>query len=320
MRRGTVITLGASAVFGVLAIFMARGFIDKAVSVQYAQSKASQKPPRKAIQTTPVLVSTLDLNVGDRLLPQHLRLVDYPLNAVPLGSYTDFDLLFTNPEKPPVVLVKMTENEPVLEYKVSGPGGFATLSARIGDGMRAVSIRITDVSGVSGFVKPGDAVDIMLTQEVDKNGKPAARQRGSVGAEEYKAIFTTHLLVQNVRVLGAGAQTDIQSGGAAKTKTLTLEVSHEQAQKLALAGSVGSLSLALRSIGSEEILIPSTLTMSGLKTSLPQKTRSANRKSSNKPQPTNDTVSVTVIRNGKRDQVNVFQENEEEPQMAGGSL
>ncbi len=320
MRRGTVITLGASAVFGIVAVFMARGLIDRAVNTQYAQRDASQIKPVKAVQTQPVLVASLDLSVGDTLSPQHLRLAEYPVEALPVGSFGDFDLLFSDPQNPPVVLVRMTQNEPVLEFKISGPGGHATLSTMIQEGMRAVSIRITDVTGVSGFIKPGDAVDILLTQEVDQISKPNKGRQNTRGNENYKVAFTTGLLVQNVRVLGVGAQRAIETGNAETTKTLTLEVSHTQAQKLALASSVGSLSMALRSIGSEEATVSRTLTMSDLNTGSSPTRRTAARNKSVAIKPAHNTASVTVIRNGNRDQVTVFKEDEKQPHMAGGSL
>ena len=316
MRRGTILTLGASAVFGMLAIFLARGFINKAVSSQYELSRNNlPQKTEKSIETVAVLVTSEDLEIGDELLPQYLRLAEYPIDALPVGSYQSFDQLFVDPENPPIILARMTENEPVLGFKISGPGGYPSLSSMIADGKRAVSIRVSDVSGVSGFLKPGDAVDISLTQEVDKNKKSRTRTRSTGAFENYKAVFTTALLVQNVRVLGVGKHTDYETDTRDRIKTVTLEVTHKQAQKIALAQAVGQLNLALRGKGSDEVLGPNTTLMSGLKLGSETAKRRVVRRVKAKP----DTVAVTVIRNGQREQVSVFKENETK-KLAGGSL
>jgi pilus assembly protein CpaB len=316
MRRGTILTLGASAVFGMLAIFLARGFINKAVSSQYELSRNNVPlAAAKNIETEAVLVTNQDLEIGDELLPQFLRVTEYPLDALPAGSYQSFDQLFADPENPPIVLARMTENEPILGFKISGPGGYPSLSSMIADGKRAISIRVSDVSGVSGFLKPGDAVDISLTQEVDKNKKSRTRKLSSGAPEDYKAVFTTALLVQNVRVLGVGKQTNYETDTRDRVKTVTLEVTHKQAQKIALAQAVGQLNLALRGKGSDEILGPNTTLMSGLKLGSETVKRRVVRRAKVK----SNTVAVTVIRNGQREQVSVFKENETK-KLAGGSL
>jgi len=317
VRRSTVITLGASAAFGVIAIMLARGFINNAVNTQYEQSLTQVKAvPVKNIQTVPVLVADMPLKFGAQLSPQNLRLVNYPADAVPLGGYSSFEQLFTDPEQPPVVLMQMTENEPVLAFKVSGPGGRAALSSLIGENMRAVAIRVNDVSGVAGFVQPGDSVDVLLTREIETKKRGAAKDGG-------KLNYTTGLLVQKVRVLGTDQRTETQANDPKVVRTITLEVDHEQAQKLTLAQAVGELSLNLRRIGSsEQIMSRQTvlrdLTARGQKRPVRSVRRTNSPRVSAAPAPTGSTANVTIIRNGKSQQVNVFKEKQAEPGLAGG--
>jgi pilus assembly protein CpaB len=122
--------------------------------------------------------------------------------------------------------------EPVLASRISD-GGRPSVAAMLGPNMTAVSIRISDVSGVAGFVLAGDRVDVILTREVNE--------------EQF-----TDVLLHNVRVVAIDQQanenrSEMTSGEAATLKTATLEVNQDDAQKLALGSAVGTLTLALRS-------------------------------------------------------------------------
>ena len=315
MRTNTIVTLGASAAFGILAIVIARGWVDDAVSSQYQQSRADT--PAVALRktkTVPVLVADMDLNFGDYLTQQSVRLVDYPEDALPLGSYTDFDNLFTDTALPTIALTRIAMNEPVLDFKISGPGGRGSLSALIGEDMRAVSIRVNDVAGVGGFIVPGDHVDVMLTRDRDPK-KP--------GGEK-----VTNLLVQNLKVLGTDQNNDQQSAAPQVVQTVTLEVQNQEAQKLILAMSVGKLSLTLRRVGETDSDLATEVSVADLNSMVrrraPVKRRSVNsgtaKPTTTVKKSTGSSASVTVIRNGERDQVKVKKAPETEPKMAGGSL
>ena len=119
----------------------------------------------------------------------------------------------------------------MLSLKVTGAGQRATLSALVGPGMKAVTVRVNDVEGVGGFVLPGDHVDVVMTRQVDK---------GSA---------TTEVILQNRRVLAIDQSADERAAKAAIAKSVTLEVETVEAQKVWLASSVGSLSLLLRKAG-----------------------------------------------------------------------
>ena len=318
VRRGTVITLGASAAFGVLAIILARGFINTAVSTQFAQSKDKATvvqiaPPK--IDMIDVMVADMPLMPGDPLSEQSVMLVEYPAMSVPQGSYSSYEDLFVDPDKPSVVLTRIAQGEPILAFKLSAPGGHASLSASLGENMRAVSIRVNDVTGVAGFVRPEDRVDVLLTREI----APAkiSRYGKSATGGDRKTNFTAEILLQDIKVLGTDQTTNMDSDGMAVgaklAKTITLEVSALQAQKLALAKTVGTMTLALRAAGTKEILSARALQVGDL-SSKNSKPRRAVRKK--QVRPVSQTAQVVVVRDGQPRLVKVYRGEAKKQDMA----
>src|SRR5262249_52030972 len=143
-------------------------------------------------------------------------------------------------------LAAVEPNEPVLSVKITGPGQRATLSALVQPGMKAVTIRVNDVEGVAGFVLPGDHVDVALTRQIDKDN-------GS-----------TQVVLQDVRVLAIDQVADERVSNPAVAKSVTLEVDTVGAQKLGLAGSIGTLSLMLRKAGETSCEKPLRVTLKDL--------------------------------------------------------
>jgi pilus assembly protein CpaB len=129
----------------------------------------------------------------------------------------------------------LRKGEPVLNDKVTGPGQRASLSAVLTDGMKAVSIRVNDVIGVSGFVLPGDRVDIVLTRTI--KDKPSANGKDTVYNE---------VMLQNVRVLAVDQTSDPKVETPKIVRTVTVETNLADAQKIILGSTVGELSLILR--------------------------------------------------------------------------
>ncbi|TIT57832.1 MAG: Flp pilus assembly protein CpaB, partial [Mesorhizobium sp.] len=116
-----------------------------------------------------VVVAAVALKFGDTLTAEKLREIAWPAGAVPAGAFkTTKEILAGEGSKQ--ALQAIGANEPVLATKITGPGQRATLSAVLGEGMKAVSIRVNDVLGVAGFVFPGDRVDILLTRTVRADG------------------------------------------------------------------------------------------------------------------------------------------------------
>ncbi|MBS0364118.1 MAG: Flp pilus assembly protein CpaB, partial [Proteobacteria bacterium] len=163
-----------------------------------------------------------------------------PSNAIPDGAFkTTAAVLAQDGGGPPVVLTAIAAREPLLPAKLSGPGARASVAAEIAEGMRAYTIKVTDVTGVGGHALPGDRVDVVLMRDTS--------------TDPQRHNYISQVVIQDVRVLGVDLNADPNSNKPATPNTATLEVSVPDAQKLAVAGDLGKLSLALRKTGSAEI-------------------------------------------------------------------
>ncbi len=205
-----------------VAVLLGGGAIWGVLNMQGAQRSAS---------SAQVVVAARPIELGRALTPDMLRLQAWPAEALPAGAFTQISELTSGAAR--VALRAIEPNEPILASRVSGAGGRATLSATIAAGHRAVAIRVNDVVGVAGFVLPGDFVDVLLTRQ-EGNG---------YGGDQ---AMRTDLLISSVRVLAVD-QTANESGNDAQVaRAVTIEVTPEDGQKVALAGQIGTLSLALR--------------------------------------------------------------------------
>jgi len=241
VRVNTLVTIGASAAFGIMAVILARGWIEDAMEDEFANQRGSaQTISAPLYNTIPVLVADTPLNFGDILSRENLRLVDMSDEIIPEGAYSSFEELFSDPSQQTVVLTRMSFNEPIIGFKISGPGDRGSLSSLISEGKRATAIRVTDVAGVAGFVLPGDSVDIIYTRN-------DASRRGGNGE------ILSDVLLQNIKVLGIDQNLSDQSATPSIVKTVTVEISNEEAQKLHLAMDAGRLSLTLRRVGEMDI-------------------------------------------------------------------
>jgi pilus assembly protein CpaB len=229
VRTSTIVMIGFAALFGVLAVFLAQSWLSGQAEMRLRNLEAQRKP----VATQTIVVASKALRFGTELSSSALRELPWPEDAVPAGAFSRIaDLLNGNGRR--VVLTPIEANELILAPKITGPGQRATLSAALQDGMKAVTIRVNDVDGVAGFVLPGDRVDVALTRQKDSNGKDRS---------------TTDVVLQNVRVLAVDQTADERNDKPAVVKAVTLEVDLSSAQKLALAASVGNLSLMLRKAG-----------------------------------------------------------------------
>jgi pilus assembly protein CpaB len=217
--------IGFAVVFGLLAVFIAQAWLSNQANMQAKNFEANKKP----VATQTVVVAKQALRFGTELNASMLQEVPWPADARPNGAFTKINDIISGGRR--VVLAAIEANEPVLPLKITGPGQRATLSALVKPGMKAVTIRVNDVEGVGGFVLPGDHVDVVLTRQIEK---------GSA---------TTEIVLQNTRVLAVDQTADDRASKASVAKSVTLEVSTVEAQKVWLASSVGSLSLLLRKAG-----------------------------------------------------------------------
>ena len=217
--------VGFAVLFGLLAVFLAQTWLNGQADERLKSIEAQRKAPAP---TRTMVVAGRPLRFGDELNALALREVPWPQDALPAGAFGKIaDLTATKR----VVLMPIDASEAVLASKITGPGQRATLSAVLQDGMKAVTIRVNDVEDVAGFVLPGDHVDVLLTRQGEKNN----------------AI--NDVVIQDVRVLAVDQAADERAEKPSVVKAVTLEVNPTDGQKIALASTVGTLSLLLRKAG-----------------------------------------------------------------------
>ena len=214
------------AIFVVIILALAFAAVASGLTYIYLRTESEER----GLEVEPVVVAAKDLTFGVDLEAEHLKVAMFPRGSVPAGSYTVEDSLLGQ-----VTKVFLIENEPILDSKLSSKGG--GLSLLIEPSMRASSIEVDKVSGVSGFVLPGDRVDVILTVK-----RPGSAQ---------DAVAKT--ILQNIEVLAAGEKTQQKGDKVITVQAVTLLVDPEGAQDLALARSEGKLHLALRNPTDDEI-------------------------------------------------------------------
>ena len=128
--------------------------------------------------------------------------------------------------------------EPITEAKIVAPGSRGFLAAALRPGMRAISVPVNATSDISGFVLPGDEVDILVTHQLAASG-------GNDGTRQHQAAET---VLHDVRVIGIDQKLDSKAGEAVVAKNVTLEVTPKQSEMIAVAIEMGKLSLSLRSL------------------------------------------------------------------------
>ncbi|HET9529573.1 MAG TPA: Flp pilus assembly protein CpaB [Blastocatellia bacterium] len=178
-----------------------------------------------AEESVQIVVAAEKLNLGTRLTEQVLRVTEWPKSTPLEGSFSNpADIVGRG------VIVPMGPNEPVLESKLASKEAGAGLTSAIPEGMRAVAVKVNDVIGVAGFVVPGTRVDVIII------GNPGQ------GATEVSKIF-----LENVQILAAGQNVEQDVNGKPQNvQVVTMLVTPEDAQKLALAQTDGRIQLALR--------------------------------------------------------------------------
>jgi pilus assembly protein CpaB len=185
-----------------------------------------------------VVVSNSDLAWGTKLTPEMMQIQEFPPTAIPEGHFTSMDAI-----KDRVLLVDIKQNELLLESKLAPVGATTGGVAAVTDvNKRAMSVKVDDVIGVAGFIKPADRVDVMVTIEPE-NGK--------------QGHAISKMILENVKVLAAGTQMERKGKDEEpkQVQVITVEVDVEEAEKLALASTQGRLRLALRNpLNSEHVL------------------------------------------------------------------
>jgi len=296
MRLNTLIMLGLAVIFGGLAMFAGRTWlVRQKAGLEQSQPVAAQEP----VAAATIVVASAPLRYGDELTPRNLREIRWPAEAVPPGAFKTVAEL-TAADAKRIALAPLEPNEPILPAKITGPGGRATLSAVIEDGMKAVTVRVNDVLGVAGFVLPGERVDILLTRNLEEEA-------------------FSDVILQNVKVLAIDQSADERAEKPSIVKAVTLEVGTPDAQKLTLAATVGSLSLALRSAGAARLEATQRVSVEDLSKAKPRP-EPVVAAAPPKPEPRPTTTTVTVTRALKSEQYSVPIQSDGAPRRLGSTV
>ena len=221
-NKRLVVVLAGAALFGLVA----------AVSVSRYLSNAQAFSSNMKL----VVVAKVEIPLGTTIVAEQLSSVKFPSGAAPDGIFEAPDKLVGR-----VAVVNIAAREPITDFKLAPIGSAGGLSAVIPEGFRAMTVKVDDVIGVSGFLQPGAMVDVLTVIDPD----PSKRDPIS------------KIVLQNVKVLANGQNIDKPKDDreAETVRAVTLQVTPEQAEKLALASSEGKLRLVMRNVtdqGDEE--------------------------------------------------------------------
>src|SRR6185369_6329768 len=215
-NKRLIIALLAAITFGLIA----------AVSVkQYLLSAQAFN------RTNEVVVAKVAIPVGSRIIAEQLTTAQFPADVTPEGAISKIDQNLVDR----VVVTAISPREPVTEAKLAPVGSLGGLSSVIPEGYRAMTVKVDDVVGVSGFIMPGTLVDVVVVIQPPK---------GTANEE-----MISKIVLQNIKVLASGQNIDKPKDDRdveRSVRAVTLQVTPEQAEKLALASSEGKLQLVMR--------------------------------------------------------------------------
>ncbi len=213
-KRFLIVLVGA-LMFGVLAAVTVSKYLSRAQA--YTKSLNS------------VAVAKVAIPIGSKIVSEQIMVVQFPKESTPDGAYDSAEKLAGR-----VAVVNIAAREPITEARLAPEGTAAGLSAVIPEGYRAMTVKVDDAAGISGFIQPGTMVDVVVTID------PAE------GAGRQDPV--SKIVLQNIKVLANGQNIDKPENEreANSVKAVTLQVTPEQAEKLALASAEGKLQLVMR--------------------------------------------------------------------------
>src|SRR5262245_49917059 len=212
-NKALVFVLIGAVVFGLIA----------AVSVsRYLSSAASRN------EMVPVVIAKVELPLGAKVIAEQLTTVQFPRDATPDGTFDSIDKVVGR-----ITVTRIATREPITASRLAQLGATGGLSAIIPEGYRAMTVRVDDVVGIAGFVMPGTLVDVLVVITPPDNSA-----QGPI----------SKIVLQNIKVLASGQDLDQPKNerDANTVRSVTLQVTPEQAEKLNLAASEGRLQLSLR--------------------------------------------------------------------------
>lgn len=211
-------------VFGTTATFMALGWL----------RGQSQKRLQVDIPTSPVVVAAKDIDPAMALDQDQIVVRHWPKENCPQGSFSQVEDVVGR-----VTAYPFGAGEPILEIKLAPKGVAPGLTALLDPEKRAMTVKVDEASGVAGFLSPDNRVDVVVT--IDKG--------------DFNKDPVSKVVLQNLRVLGTGQRIEKRPGDKPQVvPTVTLEVTPEEGERLALAGREGHISLALRNTKNQDII------------------------------------------------------------------
>ncbi len=280
MARGKLLPILIFAVAIAIAFFVAT----KTYGIlQQRKTVAGAVEGLKHHETLPVAVAKTDLSWGTSIQKDMIKMVPYLKESLPTGFFSDLSALEGR-----VLMYPAKINEPIFESKLAPisvtEGGIAVV---LKPNMRAMSVKVNKVIGISGFIQPGNLVDVLVTTKRVKKGSAS--------------ISITKTVLENILVLASGPKLDNDNDSKQKSKgvdVITLEVTPEDGEKLALASTEGKIQLALRNFADTEVVITkgSTITTLLSSYSVPTKVTLKPEEATGKPVVSKGFSSVTLIK------------------------
>lgn len=177
-----------------------------------------------------IVVAKVDIPVGSKIVAEQLAVAQFPKNVTPDGAFPAIDDKLIGR----VATIRISAREPITESRLAPVGSAGGLSSVIPDGYRAMTVKVDDIVGISGFIMPGTLVDVVVV--IDPPSKDGNQSKVS------------KIVLQNIKVLANGQNIDKPKNDreAERVKAVTLQVTPEQAEKLALAATEGELQLVMR--------------------------------------------------------------------------
>lgn len=213
MNKKAFVVLGLALVFGVITAFSVNRLVRR-------QATGTSQEVRK------VVVAVATIATGTQIRPDQVKVEEWPKSIMPEGTFDDVAKVVNR-----VTVGEITIGEPILSARLAAEGSSAGLSAMIPSGQRAMTVKVDEVIGVAGFITPGTYVDIVTT--VTQTGM--------------ESESTSRIILQSVKVLASGKRIEHrQDGEATEVNTVTLQVTPDQAEVLALASNAGKLQLVMR--------------------------------------------------------------------------
>ncbi len=219
------IWLMLALVFGATATFMAMGWL---------KSQSQKVAEQDKTVLVPVVVASKDIPSAVALSEDQLKVSMWPADPTLVGEFSRL-----NDVKSRVTAIPLAAGEPILESKLAPEGVIPGLTALLNPDKRAMTVKVDEASGVAGFINPDNRVDVVVT--VDKG--------------DYNQDPISKVVLQNLRVLGTGQRIEKRPGEKPQVvPTVTLEVTPEEGESLALATREGMISLVLRHQQDEQVV------------------------------------------------------------------